>query len=459
MGLFSTCEGDRAERNVHLAISVSNDGVHRAALAFKETEDRGSHLFRVRKSSDERTVMLRQHEEQRQNIAPTSGAPTATASSDSLPVTSHNSMPSSSHPLRFEVHENEPDTVYVNSVQSIFLPRSYKEAKNTSFSQQWQEAIDREISSLTSKNTFQWVPESEARGKKLISSRWVFTTKPLSSSSSLEDNPVSESVRFKARLVARGDTQRPGIDYHEVYAPVFNASTLRAMLSIAVVEDLEIDQMDVVTAFLNAPLEEEIYLRVPEAFTPQPGKVIRLLKSLYGLRQAPRCWNKTLQEYLISRGLQQSQVDHGLYFIPNKLWIAVWVDDFLIMARDKQLMQDFKLALSTKFEMQDLGPIHHFLGMEIMRDRTARTLSFIAKDKVDEILETYGMTEAAGVSTPLPAGCILERHKPGEEVLSSSYPYREVVGSLNYLVTWVRPDLAFAVTQLARHQEKPTLRH
>ena len=307
-------------------------------------------------------------------------------------------MPSSSHPLRFEVHENEPDTVYVNSVQSIFLPRSYKEAKNTSFSQQWQEAIDREISSLTSKNTFQWVPESEARGKKLISSRWVFTTKLLPSSSSLEDNPASESVRFKARLVARGDTQRPGIAYHEVYAPVFYASTLRATLSIAVVEDLEIDQMDVVTAFLNAPLEEEIYLRVPEAFTPQPGKVIRLLKSLYGLRQAPRCWNKTLQEYLISRGLQQSQVDHGLYFIPNKLWIAVWVDDFLIMARDKQLMQDFKLALSTKFEMQDLGPIHHFLGMEIMRDRTARTLSFTAKDKVDEILETYGMTEAAGVS-------------------------------------------------------------
>ena len=109
--------------------------------------------------------------------------------------------------------------------------------------------------------------------------------------------------------------------------------------------------MDVVTAFLNAPLEEEIYLRVPEAFTPQPGKVIRLLKSLYGLRQAPRCWNKTLQEYLISRGLQQSQVDHGLYFIPNKLWIAVWVDDFLIMARDKQLMQDFKLGISISLTL------------------------------------------------------------------------------------------------------------
>ena len=128
------------------------------------------------------------------------------------------------------------------------------------------------------------------------------------------------------------------------------------------------------------------------------------------------------------------QADHGLYFIPYELWISVWVDDFLIMARDKQLMQDFKLALSTKFEMQDLGPIHHFLGMEIMRDRTARTLSFTAKDKVDGILETNGMTEDAGVSTPLPAGCILERYKPGEEVLSSSYPYREVVGSLNFLV-------------------------
>ena len=96
--------------------------------------------------------------------------------------------------------------------------------------------------------------------------------------------------------------------------------------------------MDVVTAFLNAPLEEEIYLRVPEAFTPQRGKVIRLLKSLYELRQTPCCWNKALQENLINRGLQQSQVDHGLYFIPNKLWIAVWVDDFLIMARDKNFI-------------------------------------------------------------------------------------------------------------------------
>lgn len=177
------------------------------------------------------------------------------------------------------------------------------------------------------------------------------------------------------------------------------------------------------------------------------------------MRQAPRCWNKTLHDWLLSYGLQQSEVDQSLYFIPGKLWVAVWVDDFVITARDAALKQAFKSALSQQFEMQDLGPIRHFLGMEVTRDRAKRTLTLTVTGHIDRILATFGMSDARGTYSPLPTGTILEAYKDGDELLPPHYPYRAIVGSLNYLVTWVRPDLAFAVTQLARHQEKPTMRH
>ena len=364
-------------------------------------------------------------------------------------------------PLLDDFDEEDGITASVNNIQAVNItnPRSFTEAMRSEHSHQWQLAVDKEISSLVGKDTFVYVPEAEAKGKKLISSRWVFTTKPLSGSDSQLGSSSGVPVRFKARLVARGDTQRAGIDFDEVYAPVVNSSTLRALLAMAAIDDLEVDHMDVVTAFLNAPLEEELYLRIPDGFDARPGFVIRLKKSLYGLRQAPRCWNKTLHDWLLSYGLQQSQVDQSLYFIPNQLWVAVWVDDFIVAARDANTKHAFKSALSQQFEMQDLGPIHHFLGMEIIRDRPNRTLTLTVTGHIDRILESFGMHKAHGTYTPMPSGTILEAYKEGDQVLPSQYPYRAVVGSLNYLVTWVRPDLAFAVTQLARHQERPMMRH
>ena len=151
----------------------------------------------------------------------------------------------------------------------------------------------------------------------------------------LTEKPNADgSVREKARLVARGDRQRAGIDYNEVFSPVVRATTVRAVLSIAAVLDMELDQMDAVTAFLNAPLEETLFMRVPDGFEAPPGSVLRLRKSLYGLKQSPREWNGTLHQWLLSRGLQQSDVDQCLYFVPGKLWVMFWVDDFLVMSRD-----------------------------------------------------------------------------------------------------------------------------
>ena len=231
------------------------------------------------------------------------------------------------------------------------------------------------------------------------------------------------------------------------------------MLAMAAMENLELEHMDVVTAFLNAPLEEELYLRVPEGFPSRPGHVLRLHKSLYGLRQAPRCWNKTLHDFLISKGFQQSQYDASLYFKPGTLWVAVWVDDMLIMARDTAASKAFKAQLCARFEMQDLGPVRRFLGLEVTRDRAARTISLTAMDNINDVLERFHMSDAATALTPMPEGDNLSAREEGEDELPPEYPYRALVGCLNYLVTWVRPDLSFPVLQLARNQQHPTMRH
>jgi hypothetical protein len=231
------------------------------------------------------------------------------------------------------------------------------------------------------------------------------------------------------------------------------------MLAVAAVQDFELDQMDAVTAFLNAPLEEELYLRVPDGFPVQSGKVFRLKKSLYGLKQAPRYWNKMLHDWLISKGLQQSKVDSCLYFIPGKLWVAFWVDDFLVMSCDVATKEKFKSAISQHFKMRDLGALNQFLGMHIDRDRARRVLTIRSTKHIDEMLDRFGMTDAKPAATPLPPKAVLRVCNDENERLSVKCPFRAIVGSLLYVSTWTRPDISFAVSQVARFQQSPSNHH
>ena len=285
--------------------------------------------------------------------------------------------------------------------------------------------------------------------RKILASRWVFTRKSESDG----------SARFKARLVARGDHQRLGLDYDEVYSPVVNSTTLRTMLAVAAVHDYELDQMDAVTAFLNAPLDEDIFLRIPDGFEQKPGSVLRLKKSLYGLKQAPRYWNSMLHEWLLSQELQQCVVDPCLYFIPGKLWVGFWVDDFIVMAKDAAVKDKFKQDICAQFKMRDMGAVDKFLGMKIVRDRAARVLSLRSTLHIDDMLARFSMSDAKIASTPLPNKCCLMAYAEGDTLLSASTPYRALVGSLLYVATWTRPDIAFAVSQVARFQSKPTTVH
>jgi len=236
------------------------------------------------------------------------------------------------------------------------------------------------------------------------------------------------------------------------------------MLSLAAINDYDLDQLDAVTAFLNAPLGEDLYVRVPQGFAgtvvPDGSRVVlRLCKSLYGLRQAPREWNRMLADWLCRWGLRQSAVDDCLFFIPGKLWVAVWVDDFLVMSADPDTKTRFKSELAAQFQIRDLGAAHTFLGMEIVRDRANRMLTVTSSQHIQEMVGRFGVQDAKPVSTPLPAKLQLRPRQGDEEPLPAQYPYRALVGSLLYVATWTRPDIAFAVSQLARFQDDPGFLH
>lgn len=182
-------------------------------------------------------------------------------------------------------------------------PDSFKQAAASLESDAWMKAMEKEMASLVEKKVFDLVPLP--KGKKAIGCRWAYKTKYV----------YGKVERYKARLVAKGYLQRKGVDFHETYAPSTRAETIRILMSHMAQEAWESRQMDVMTAFLNSLLQEEVYLKQPEGFVDpeHPTWVWRVRASLYGLQQAPREWNTMLTKKLISDGLDQSKHDPVLF--------------------------------------------------------------------------------------------------------------------------------------------------
>jgi hypothetical protein len=197
----------------------------------------------------------------------------------------------------------------------------------------------------------------------------------------LKRDANGQIVSYKARLVARGLTQEKGVDYHEIFAPTVRVISIRTLLALAAYNDLEVEQLDVVTAFLEADIEEDIYMRQPEGFrhTDINGeeRVCLLTKSMYGLKQAPRNWNKTITSWLEENGFTQSKVDPGIYvFIEeSELYVlALYVDDNIVVGPAGSFIVGFKSAFRVRFNVQDLGPMSRLLGMTVDRGRGNRII-------------------------------------------------------------------------------------
>ena len=204
-------------------------------------------------------------------------------------------------------------------------PASYKEAMAGPEAAQWKEAMDSEIQSM--KDNQVWNLVEPTPGHKTVGCKWIFKKK-----TDMDGNVCT----FKARLVAKGYTQTHGIDYDETFSPVAKIKSIRILLAIAAFYDYEIWQMDVKTAFLNGKLEEDVFMTQPEGFEHKkyPNKVCKLVKSIYGLKQASRSWNLCFHEKVKEFGFSRSPDESCVYVKASGsvvVFLVLYVDDILLI--------------------------------------------------------------------------------------------------------------------------------
>jgi Reverse transcriptase (RNA-dependent DNA polymerase) len=289
--------------------------------------------------------------------------------------------------------------------------------------------------------------------------RWVFKVK-LNSDGKIE--------RYKARLVAQGFTQKEGIDYHETFAPVVKYKSLRMILVIANMLNYEVKQMDVITAFLNALLDEDVYMRVPEGFKYRSGDVWKLLKSLYGTKQAPHMWNSILNDFIVSMGFTRLASDTCVYVkstaTGNMIVISIFVDDIVsaYASCDEKEWQVIKNLFQSKYKMKDLGDVSWILGMKLTRDRVKGVMSLDQSLYLNNVLARFNMTDCKPVSTPESMDKLTLEQCPtadGEKTSMSDVPYDSLVGSLLYASIGTRPDIAHAVNAISKFIKNPGNAH
>ena len=330
----------------------------------------------------------------------------------------------------------------------IPVPQTYEEAMGSDQREQWQLAMDEEMACLLERGTWRLVEPPP--GAKVIKGKWVY---------SLKLGPKGELERFKARYVAKGCSQREGVDYTEVFAPTGRSTTLRSLLAIAAAERYVVHQLDVKTAYLYGDIEEEVYVQQPPGYVTDASLACRLEKALYGTRQGARAWNKKLTEEMREMGFEPTAADPSLFVgwvetAEGSVRVLVHVDDMLIAAPTHGAAEAFKAALGAKFAVKDLGVAKFFLGMEIEQRDGEIVLS--QKRYSREIVEEFGMGGAAPAETPMEPG--FQWGRSGEdEPFEDGDRYRSAVGALLYLANNTRPDLAFSVGVLARHMAAPSV--
>ncbi|KAL7278649.1 hypothetical protein ACG7TL_007650 [Trametes sanguinea] len=320
----------------------------------------------------------------------------------------------------------------------------------------WLRAAQDEIQSLVENRTFELVQLPP--GRKAIGSRWVFRVKR---------NADGSIERYKGRLVAKGFSQRPGFDYNETFAPTPKWASIRAILALAALEDLELESVDISSAYLNGELKEEVYMKQPEGFEEKsPDWVWRLRKSLYGLKQAGRCWHEKLHEVLTKLGFDRLVCKHSVWVYLRdgvRIIIPVFVDDITIASKSKDSIQRVKDELRAHFKLRDLGPTSWLLGVKIERNRAKRSLSISQRQYALDILERYGFANCDPVGTPMDPGLRLSADMgpstPSAIREMQDVPYGQAVGSLFYLAVATRPDIARTVGNLARFSKNPGMAH
>ena len=403
-------------------------------------------------------------------------------------------------------------------------PKTIKEALKMEDAEQWKQAIGAELQALIDMGTWKLVPLP--KGRKAVGCRMVLKRK------FNLDGTVS---RWKARAVLKGYAQRKGIDYEETFAPVGKLETFRYLAQVANSKDWNLRQIDFKNAFLNAPMDKELYMELPPGLEYvmdvgklEKGTVCKLERGLYGAKQSPALWNRELDTYLRSLGFTPSVSDPCLYklcstdytdlerepppfmgrtgpsgttgekprkphgqikrghknkkrgsgnkkikaLFPNQnghsVYILAYVDDCVVTGSSDTAIEAVIDRIKTDYKVDDLGDLHHFLGMEIIRDRNRRTLEININRYIQDVLERFTMTKANGKQCPMNASNLSSKKDcpdldtvegKAEAEAMKARPYRELLGSLLWIHRTGGPSIAYSVHHLCMFANNPSEKH
>jgi hypothetical protein len=326
-------------------------------------------------------------------------------------------------------------------------PTEPRNLSSTFQSSHWLQAMKDELAALHQQCTWDLVPRNNSMN--VIGSRWVFKTK-LKSDGSVE--------RFKARLVAKGYNQLEGIDFTETFSPVVKPTTIQLVLSLAIIHGWPIRQLDVKNAFLHGHLKEVVYMEQPHGF-PNPTSlthVCHLRKAIYGLKQAPRAWFDRFNSFLLHIGFTCSRADSSLFIFRSHIALAlllVYVDDIIVTSNQASFLANIISQLNSEFYMKDLGPLHFFLGIEVIPFSGGLFLS--QQKYARDNLSKASMSSCNPTDTPFVQKVKL--HSKDDSLVDATH-YRSLVGALQYL-TLTRPDLTHAVNLVCQFMHQPGLSH
>ena len=312
----------------------------------------------------------------------------------------------------------------------------------------WRAAMKFERDSLMKNHTWElWEPPP---GIKPVTAKWIYKTKI---------GADGQPSKLKARLVARRFQQTKGIDFDEVFASVAKWKAVRMVVALAVSNDWILFHLDMVTTFLNGDLKEIVYMEVPEGFrnSSTSNKVCRLIKSLFGLRQAPRTWFKKIQRFLSEQGLSHMKADYSLFYVSSSKGIIIlilYVDDLLVTGSDNDGICSLKQKLMQRFDMIELGNVTYYLGVEFIRSNFGIFLS--QKAYASQILSEFNMAACTPASVPMVEGSHLGVEDDSPKV--DARKFQRLVGMLIYLVN-TKPKILYATGVLSRYMHDPRVPH
>ncbi|MBW0531182.1 hypothetical protein O181_070897, partial [Austropuccinia psidii MF-1] len=328
---------------------------------------------------------------------------------------------------------------------SDVIPRTYKEAMRSHESEEWSRAIEEELQNMKRMDVFEVAPLDKMQ--HTINGGWIFAKKI---------NNLSGQVRYKARYVARGNKQCYNKEYRETFALTATFSALRLLLTWAAKHNWLVHSFDFTAAYLNAPMDMEVWIKPPDGMNVPPNMGCRLKKALYGTRQAGRCLWEHLGGRLKALGFSKSAFNNSVYFnFRNNAMTWIHVDDGVVIAQTKNDLDDLKQGLERSFLIKWKEGVENMIGMEIERQAAGFTLN--QKRLIESIISKHWDGKRAN-ATPLPAKSKVYTMTRNDQITDQK-SFLSIVGSLSYVANGTRPDISFAVNLLARHAQAPGRQH